>query len=170
MFEELKNSYTRSHLTELEKLEQYFHFESFGQSDVLALSEQIIACSRDMGEIAFRVIRESDQLVVFQYVDDGRSERNLDFAMMKRNCTLKTGHMSCWALVKDLAEGAPGVPVDPKSGCLPVAGAFPIFSAGKHTYTVCISGLKDGGDFHLMLQALSRHLGIEALHFSGPMV
>ena len=169
MFEELKGHYTAGHLEELEELERHFHFESFGQADVLALSEQIIACSRDMGEIAFLVVRESDQLAVFQYVDESKSARNLNFAMMKRNSVLKTGHMSCWSLVKDFVEKGMETSADLEAGYLPVGGAFPIFSGGKQKYTVCISGLKNGGDFYLMLRAMSKYLGIDTLQFSGPM-
>lgn len=170
MFEQLKGAYTSVHLRELEELERHFRFDSFCQADVLALSNQLIACAKGKGEIAFRVVRESDQLPVFQYVDDGKSERNLNFAMAKRNCTLKTGHMSCWALVKHMVDGGLEELMDPQNGCLPVAGAFPIFSGDEHKYTVCISGLKDGGDLDLMLRALSNYLDIEPLTFSGPMV
>ena len=41
---------------------------------------------------------------------------------------------------------------------IPAGGAFPIVVNGKHAYTVCVSGLHEGKDHEIIVNALSNYL------------
>ena len=106
--EQLKGKYPAGSAKQLEKLERELWFADFDSQTALELGSRMVRLSRKYGEgIAVRIMRESDGMAVFQYVEDDRARRNLDFAMKKRNAVLKTGHCSLWAMVWKQTHGGP---------------------------------------------------------------
>ena len=148
-------AYDEKALDILKQEEEDLRFDSFDNRDALRLGNQIIAMSGDYDRgIAVRITREEDRCVVFQYLNDDKSDRNLFFAEGKRNVSLHTGHSSFHAYVDHVLHGNhEELFQDPKRFC-PSGGAFPIRVNDRIVYTVSVSGLHEGEDHELVVRAL----------------
>lgn len=156
---------------ELEAIEETLKFEAFNQDVVLALGNEMVRLLNECGkEAAIRITREKDQLPVFQYVMDSKSQRNIDFGLAKRATVLKTGHCSLWAMAKEMTDGGLEEIFKEDSGCLPVGGAFPIYIGDEMVATIFISGLHEGLDHILIVQTLSNLLGREVPVYHGAII
>ena len=132
-------------------------------NELARLAEEDPSFDRD---VAIRIYRESDGLVLFQYMMDEKAERNYAFMDGKRQVTLATGHSSLYAvLAHTLDENAyPSCFSDPEKYCVS-GGSFPIREQNPetgslpHTATVSVSGLHEGKDHELVVRALSNVLG-----------
>lgn len=147
-----------------------FPFPSFSSEEALKLGTHIIQESKKYGEeIAVIIVRESDQAVIFQYIMDGKKERNIGFAQMKRRAAVLTKHSSLWAFAKFAYEGRlPEVENDDTALC--VGGAYPIIVNGEHVATLALSGLHHGNDGRLLIEAVASYLGKEPVPCTGPMI
>lgn len=65
-----------------------------------------------------------------------------------------TGHCSLWTLVQAFGGGSVPPIFEENSDCLPVGGAFPILVGGKMAAIVAVSGLHDGMDHMVILEAV----------------
>lgn len=148
-------TYDENTLSLLEKEEEDLAFENFGNQDAYRLGCEIVTLSQEYERgIAVTITREADQCVVFQYLDDAKSQRNLDFASGKRRAALKAGHSSFFVTVDQfLYQNHPELTEDPARYCLS-GGAFPIRVNGEWKYTVSVSGLHEGEDHELVVRAL----------------
>lgn len=152
---QLQGTYTIENVKELEQMESLLRLEHFNSGDALKLGNQIVLEAKKFGgDLAVRIIRMEDRLPVFQYVGEGKSQRNLDFATKKGNTVEATGHCSLWALVKEAAGGSVPAVFREDSDCLPVGGAFPLYVGEEMAAVVMTSGLHDGMDHMAVLNAL----------------
>lgn len=156
---ELYNSYNDNDLKEIESIEEYFHLNHFNNEDAFNLGKIIVdeVKKYDCG-VAIVIIREEDELNVFRYISDDKKQKNIDYAMCKRNAVLKTGHSSVWMMIDSAVNKIELNQLFSDPSIMPVAGAFPIYVDNKHTYTIAVSGLHDGKDFDLVIEAMERYL------------
>lgn len=167
-FSEMNLQYTQEQLDELEKIEEELVFEHFDSHDALRLGNLLIKLTKKYdGELAVIITREDDQTVVFQHVMNTKSERNLQFAQMKRNTVLETGHCSFWKLVHGIVHGQSPAELFSSGTSVPAGGAFPIIVNGEVTYTAAVSGLHNGDDQRILTEALSEYLHRENIVFHG---
>lgn len=164
IFDKFAPKFTLQDLKELEVIDQAFIFEHFTSLDAYRLGQIIIDLSlRYTDQISLTIIRESDELPIFQFVNDKKAMRNIDFAMKKRNTVLKTNHNSLWAMAK--ASQDPSFTLD--ESCLPVGGSFPVIVNGELVATVSVSGLHDGKDFDLLFNAFKIYFNCFDLNYHG---
>lgn len=165
-FDKLKGKYTKEHLIQMELIEKQFYFESFSSNDALDLGilTAKIAKEEFQSDVVILITREKDQNVIFQYIMDEKSQRNIDFANMKRNATLKTGHNSLWVLMNGLINDESLLQ---DTSYIPVGGAWPIYIGNELVGTIAVSGLKAGKDYTLLEMAISRYLHIDINPFEG---
>lgn len=163
--------YTPTHLAQIEAAEKaLLHLPEFTSEIALEIGNAIVAETANYeGEIMVQVIREADELPVYQFVGNSKAQRNLNYAAMKRAVVLKTGHCSLWALVKQLSEGGAEA-VFEDAACLPVGGAFPLFVGGIHAATIATSGLHNGDDYRVVVGALAKLQGKPVPEFDGILV
>ena len=171
LLSQITEKYTVEHLKELEQAESLFRYTGFTAKDALALGTQIVHEAEKCGEgIAVRIVRISDNLPIFQYVDNDRNGRNLEFARMKANVAELTEHSSLWSLVNAAVIGDDPYGLEKQADCLPVGGAFPIFAGDELCAIVMVSGLHHGYDHQVIVDARCAVLGCEAPAFHGTMI
>ena len=164
----LQTAYTAEHVKELEQMETLFRFDHFSSKDALLLGNQIITEAKKYNEdLVVRIIRTEDQLTIFQYVGEDRTERNLEFAGKKGNTVAATGHCSLWALVQAFGGGSIPPVFEEATDFLPVGGAIPIIENGRMTAIVEVSGLHYGMDHPAVLEAVCAIRGCEVPAFHG---
>lgn len=161
-------NYSSKHIDELEFIEKDLRFENFDALFALKLALKIIEESKKYEEeIALIIFDETKQLVVFQYVMNSKSSRNIELASLKRNTVCRTGHSSLWTLVEAKKESKNINKLFQNKDCLPVGGAFPIYVEEKHVATVAISGLHEGLDHDLIVKSLYNFLNKKEYTFTG---
>lgn len=157
-------------LHELEMAEALFQYERFEGKDALLLGNEIVRAARERGEVAIQILRLRDQLELFQYVGEGKSRRNLEYARAKANAALATGHCSLWGLLNAATTGKDAFGLEEREDCLPVGGAFPIFVDGEIEALVMVSGLPDGLDHVVLVGARCGVLGCEIPPYHGILI
>lgn len=164
-------TYTKKHLNEIEKIEEYFNLYEFSYKDALTLGNLIIKESENYSKnIVVKITDEKNNLIVFQHVMDGKSERNLGFADAKRNAVLQSGHSSIWSFIKYSLNGKSINEVFSNQKITYTAGAFPIKIRDEIAYTIAVSGLDNGNDFNVVINAFKKFINKEILGFSGEMI
>lgn len=147
--------YTEQTLAALQAQEDDLQFDTFGNAEVMALGNALarLAEEYDRG-VGAAITRESDGLVVFQYMMQDKALRNLSFMEGKRQAVRASGHCSPWLRVENTLNGKWQDLLVQKPRILPGAGAFPIRVKGEHVATVSVSGLHEGRDHELIVRAL----------------
>lgn len=165
--EKFKGQFTSKDVEELEAIERVLRFKHFNDEDIMALGNALYNKAKPRGAVAIRITRESDALPLFQIIMDGKSQRHLDFGEAKRQTVLKTGHCSMWALVKEVAEGGLDDLFTENSCCLTGSGGFPIYVNDELFATVFVSGLHEGQDQLVLIEALSEVLKVDVPEYHG---
>lgn len=166
--EQLAGIYTKQHLQELEDIERLLEFKQFTSTDAFLLGSTIAKEAKKAGgDIIVFITNEIEQSLMYQYIGEKMTQRNIDFANKKKNAVLKSGHCSLWPMIKELVDGGQSEVFAKESDCLPVGGAFPIYVNGTLTATIAISGLHDGMDFIVAVRALAAFHGVEEPVFHG---
>lgn len=143
----------------LEEIETTLQFDSFSVTDAMSIGRMFYEEGvKQEGESVFCVVREADENVIVQIIGDSKAQRNIGFAMGKRNTVLATGHSSLWAMVKKSVTGECDVVFDEGSTCLPAGGAYPVYVNGEHKYTLATSGLHNGLDHLVLIDVLSKYV------------
>ncbi|MCF0106478.1 MAG: Gfo/Idh/MocA family oxidoreductase, partial [Holdemanella sp.] len=143
-------NYDENDLHILLKQEQILQFDSFTSYDALQIGNRIVDDIQKYDrEISIMVIRERDASVIFQYIMDSKSQRNVQFMEMKRKAVLYTHHSSAYYCIDNLVNHKPFDMNYIHETGIPAGGAFPIVVNGKHAYTVCVSGLHEGKDHEI---------------------
>ena len=134
----------------------------FGAGEALALGEAAVEAAGEFDHgVSVAITRESDDLVLFQWVADDCDEKNLLFANGKRASAKKAGHASPWAQLEAAAEGSDAsavwanVPDE-----VPACGAFPVRVGDEWVATLAVSGLSDGLDHEVIVRALEKVLDV----------
>lgn len=164
-----KLAYDESALDELGAQEEALRYPGqFGSEDALELGNAVatLAAAYDRG-VSVQITRESDGLVLFSWSCDDKAPRNVGFADGKRKASLICGHSSLWGYVRRTLDGTEPANFDESTGALYAAGAFPIVDGtGERVATIAVSGLHEGRDHDLVVDALGRALGVEPPKFS----
>lgn len=160
-------SYDDRDLAVLEQQEQILQYDTFGSTEAWKLGRAIVRQSISYErEIAVQILREQDGMVMFQFVMDSKSEKNLQYMAAKRVAAKRCGHSSLWAYVEHALHGEYQELFDDIPNCLPCAGAFPIRDSSGWTATVMVSGLHEGLDHELITRALGAVLCTEVPLFT----
>lgn len=143
-------------LSEQEKILQY---SSFGAEEALKLGNIVADFAKEYDrEIGVLITRESDELVLFQYMMESKAPRNVDFMEGKRRAALLTGHSSLWMVVDHTLNGNWNKEMQNVPYYCPSGGAFPIRVNNQWVATLSISGLHEGKDHELVVRALCKAL------------
>jgi len=167
MKEKFKSTFTKRDLAQLEAIENVLRYKVFNEEEVIKLGNTLYQKAKPRGPVAIRITRESDQLPLFQMIMEGKSQRHLDFGEAKRQTVLKTGHCSMWALLKETVDGGLDEIFTENSPCLPGSGGFPIYENNQLVATVFVSGLHEGQDQLVLIEALSEVLNVEVPEYNG---
>lgn len=158
--------YTEDDLAILEEQEKAFEIDACDSSILLSIAEAMLSLRHEYDRgIALQIVREHDQLVMFQFVDDDKAERNLKFCAGKRAAELALGHSSAWSYVYSKIHGLSSSMDMVYSG-----GAFPLKDRnGNLLASILVSGLHEGGDHRLIVRALTQALGRDCPEFPKPL-
>lgn len=160
--------YTPQCLEALREQEECLRFEKFLSQDALRLGNAVAELAGEYDrEISVRITREADGAVLFLYLMDSKSQRNVGFMEGKRQAVLATGHCSLWPYVEHKLNGSWQEMFAEGSKNLACGGAFPIRVGNEHMATVAVSGLHEGKDHELIVRALEKVLGKKAPDFPG---
>lgn len=151
--------YDRKDLAVLAKQEQELSPTSFTNEDALALGCCIAETAKEYDRtVSIRIDRCEDNLTLFQYMMEGKSEHNLKYMDGKKQCVLDTGHSSAWVYVKTAADGE--YTEWKNDGIHAVSGgAFPLYVDDEMKAIVQVSGLHEGKDHELVVRSISAWLG-----------
>lgn len=169
--ETTKGQYPMGSAEILEQTETALLLKKFDSHDALEIGSRMVRLSEKYQKEPFVIIiREQDELPIFQFAGNTMLQRNINFAMKKRNTVLKTGHCSLWVMAQQQTHGGMEAYFDPDTECLPVGGAFPIYVNDKLEATIAVSGLKEGMDHQLIVDALADYFNRQLPQFPGKLV
>ena len=164
---QFKDTFKKQDLIELEALEEKLKFSKFDSDDALVLGNLLYQKAKPRGAVAIRITRESDELPIFQIVMEPKTQRHLDFGQAKRQTVLHTKHCSMWPLVKACVDGGLDDLFTQDSPCLTGSGGFPIIVNDELVATIFVSGLHEGQDQLVLVEAISEFLNIEIPEYNG---
>ena len=157
----------RTNLSRIETIEQRLTWPGrFGSLDALALGSAIVQAAsgretqKDGSEVgvAVRITREADETVVFEYLADDKTKRHHRYLDGKRAAALMSGHASLWAELALESNVLCPEPFDSSSPMLLGAGAFLVRDDQGLAATIAVSGLHNGLDHDVIVEALERVL------------
>lgn len=156
--------YTNEDLRLLEKQEQFTKVEQW--NDIIALQVGISIAKQarkyDRG-ILVQIIRESDGMICFQYTMDDKTSRYYQYVEGKYKAIHYFGHSSAWLYVKKMIE-----PTFEVKDAMYSGGAFPIYDKNNVLVaSILVSGLHDGKDHTIIIDALNDALGCNIPSFQG---
>lgn len=155
----MTQDYTAETLEMLKRQEEELVFERFTSKDALKLGSILVKLSEQYDrEVSIRITRESDELVIFQYAGDTKTEANIVYMEGKRKASLESGHCSAYVYVANRLNHEFAYMFEKMPEYCPGAGAFPIMVNGIRTATVSVSGLHDGKDHELIIRGLEEML------------
>lgn len=166
-----KEQYPKGSAEILEQIEKSLFLKKFDSLDALEIGNRVVKISEKYKmEPLVMIIREQDELPIFQFAGNTMSQRNVNFAMKKRNTVLKTGHCSLWVMASQQIYGGMEEYFKDDTECLPVGGAFPIYVNDILTATIAMSGLKEGLDHQVIVDALADYFQLQLPVFHGKLV
>ncbi|WP_162248913.1 Gfo/Idh/MocA family oxidoreductase [Paenibacillus sp. Root52] len=152
-------SYTPECLDVLKEQEEILRYDHFGAAEALKLGNIIAELAKEYDrEIAVSIIRESDELVLFQYMMDSKARKNISYMEGKRRAAKLVGHSSLWMHVDHVLNKKWNTEMENIPHYIPTGGAFPIRVHDEWVATLALSGLHEGRDHELIVRALSRAL------------
>lgn len=152
--------YTLETVELLDTQEKDLLFKSFTDEDMNKLQEYLKYDQSNYDRnAAVRIYDEELDKVIFEYLPEDKTERNFMFCDGKRNITRKTGHSSFNASVKNIVLDKYEDFIHDFPEYCASGGAFPIYISDKHKYTISTSGLHEGEDHELVVNALYKLKG-----------
>ena len=109
--------------------------------------------------VGVKITRESDGLVIFQWMADDKAERYHRYIDGKRLAALGCGHSSLYVEAAHEVDGSFAWMYADDAPEWPGAGAFPIRVGDAWVATVSVSGLHEGRDHELAVRALEEAIG-----------
>ena len=157
--------YGEADLSVLETQEKDLAFDSFDNADALRLgcciAETALSYDRP---VSVQITRCADDLTVFRYMAEGKTETNIRYMEGKKKCTEDTGHSSAWVYVKT-KTGEP-LSFRQSDGVHVISGgAFPLYIGETMAYIVQVSGLHEGKDHELIVRSIEKMSGKETVPF-----
>lgn len=164
-------NYTPYCLEVLQDQELQLQYSEFGSQEALKLGNILADLTKEYDRaVGIRITRESDNLVLFQYMMDEKSERNIMYMEGKRKAAIACGHSSLWPYVENKLNEKWQEMFEKGSGYAVSGGAFPIRVNGEWAATAAVSGLHEGKDHELLIRAISRQLEKEVKFFPAAAV
>lgn len=172
ILDQIKEGYTKYEDSDLEilyKQEEILQFDSFDSQTALDLGKCLIELAKEYDrEIAVQIVREADEAVIFQYMMDSKSARNLEIMARKRKTALASQHASAVSAIELRKTGKRPPYLTEEMAA--AAGAFPIRVNQKWVATLLVSGLHEGKDHELIIRSLSRYLQVSCPDFVKALV
>lgn len=97
-----------------------------------------------------------DDLIIFQYIMQGRDVGNIPWLERKANAVKKTGMSSIEAFYAANEGKFPGLKDDPTVALY--GGGYPLYKDGKIICIVCVSGMAHEDDAKLVEEAVIEYL------------
>lgn len=147
--------------------------QSFSAYDALELGQAAIRIIPDYEcGYSITITRERDGVIMFQWVDDAKDERNLLFAEGKRQSALEAGHAGPWLQLEaaEHGEDSEAFVFANVPNRVPACGAFPIRVRDEWVATITVSGLMEGLDHEVIVRSLEAVLGVRAPRFATPVI
>ncbi len=156
--------YDMDDLKVLEEQEEVLQYPSFTSEDALSLGNRIAQMAKEYDRPVAIRIQDETGLVVFQYMMDGKTEKNEMYMLGKRQCVLDTAHSSAWTYIAGKIDSCYEAWWNDGKHAVS-GGAFPIRVNGERKAVVMVSGLHEGKDHELLVRALCAELNVSARVF-----
>lgn len=139
----------------LNQQEKDLRFKEISDEDIQNIGKLLIMNQVNYERnAAIRIYDEVNNRVVFEYLPEDKSQRNFDFMEGKRNVSKYTKHSSLYAVVKNVVFDVYQEIMNDFPTYCPSGGSFPIIVNDVWKYTVLTSGLHEGEDHELIVNAL----------------
>lgn len=150
--------YTEEDLFPLSEQEQYLRFERFHNEDARALGNKIADLTSGFRDgVSISITRLSDHLEVYHYASDARTKKDATQLALLEKQVEETGHSTAYLWAKERME---------KKNSEYTSGGFPIYlSTGQLVGVVCITGLKQGKNHTMIIEALEKILDMRLPKF-----
>jgi len=147
--------------------EAKLRYERFGATEALELGLAFARRVPDLASgVSVTITRESDGVVMYQWVADDKDVHNLEFAAGKRVAALQAGHAGPWLQLDMLERGEAEGMWDRVPAFVPAGGAFPIRVGETWVATLAVSGLAVGRDHELVVSVLEEVLNVSVPRFA----
>lgn len=154
-------NYDEKDLAILEKQEELLQLSEFNNEIALKLGNTIATLAKEYDRgVSVRIIKEPEDLVIFQYMMDGKTKANEVYMMGKRQSSIDTNHSSAWVFVKQKMTSEFDHWKNDGHHLIS-GGAFPIRVNHQLIATVMVSGLHEGKDHELIVRALQKMTGVQ---------
>lgn len=141
----------------LDEEEHLRYRQPFTSAEALKLGSIVAELNLEYDRgVGVKITRESDGLVIFQWMADDKAERYFRYLDGKRLAALGCGHSSLYAEIAHDLDGSFDWMYADDAPEWPGAGAFPIRENDTWVATISVSGLHEGKDHELVLRALER--------------
>lgn len=158
--------YDEQTLSLLEKQEADLSFRKLSEEEIQRLGSYLIQDQEKYERNAFvRIVDERDDSIVFDYLPEDKDEHNIVYAEGKRRLAKKIGHSSFYAVVENELHHTYEDFIHDVSLYCPSAGAFGLIVHGEWRYTIEVSGLHEGEDHELIVNALYHLKGLKVPSF-----
>ena len=157
----MQNCSVQATIEELLAQEQRLRYmRPFTSTEALKLGSTIARLNAEYDRgVGVKIVRESDGLVIFQWMADDKAERYHRYIDGKRLAALGCGHSSLYAEVAHGLDGSFSKMYAEGAREWPGAGAFPIRVGDDWVATVSVSGLHESKDHELVIRALEESIG-----------
>ena len=153
--------YTEEDLRQVEKQEELCRYGKFTGEEALELGNIIAELAKEYDRpVSIEIKRVKDNMVIFRYMMDGKTERNIGFMTMKEQALIDSGHSSGWCGLHYLMDGTFAEWMNDGIHAIS-GGAVGIYTEEGLTAIAAVSGLHEGKDHELIIRGICRQLGIE---------
>lgn len=145
--------------TILEQESRLRYAKGFTSTDALRLGGIVARLNAEYDRgVGVKIVRESDGLVIFQWMADDKADRYHRYIDGKRLAALGSGHASLWPEIAHELDGSFAKMYAEDAPEWPGAGAFPIRVGDEWVATISVSGLHEGKDHELVVRALEEDI------------
>ncbi len=94
LLETIKDKYPPNCAEELLETEKALSFSEFNSQIAMKIGNAIVDEEKIYNDVTFQIVRASDDSVIYQYIGDTVSTRNIEFAKGRVSTSIQTGHCS----------------------------------------------------------------------------
>lgn len=159
----MQEVYTEPQWLEIvQQQEQALRFERFSREDALSIGLEIIRLAKEVYHKSAAVYVVEDDVLIFSYKMPRTSLENDWWMRKKLNVSKRTGVSSLLSLLEARAGLRPAVWESGDEGSFAACGGcFPVHrTEGVDNAYILVSGMAHEEDHQIMVDAISRHLGV----------
>lgn len=164
-----QRNYNNSSLKKIRSIEEYFKFEKIDEKDVVELGDCIKEYANTYKREYSLRIADLNNVEIYKTLSSDLASRNIEFGKKKGNVVREYKHCSIYPLIM-YAIGFEDIKYFDRDEVLTVAGGFPLLEDNKLKYIVEISGFKNGDDFKVFIDGLSKYLNVKVPMFDDYLV